>query len=353
MYSFCTYFDYRYIIRGLALYQSLRQHCSSFQLWVLCMDSNCYAVLSELRLPNVHLIALEEFEKGDERLLEAKKTRSLIEYYFTCSPSLPLYVLDNNPAVDLITYLDADLFFFANPKPIFDEIGDHSIAIIGHRFPPALSHREIYGIYNVGFVSFRRDENGLACLRSWRSQCIDWCYDRINNERFADQKYLDHWPSTFAGVAVVHHKGANLAPWNIAGYNISSKQNSVWVDDDPLIFFHFHGLKRVHDRLYDPGLSDYNVKPTKIILKKIFAPYMAAISNINRDLLPVVPEIIPADPLRSQTIESSSSRKYDFTLSGIARGLSRRFRMYHGLFSRRYFYDGEQAYLIGPATHLL
>jgi len=152
---------------------------------------------------------------------------------------------------------------------------------------------------------------------------------------------------------VVLHKGANLAPWNIAGYNISSKQNSVWVDDDPLIFFHFHGLKRVHDRLYDPGLSDYNVKPTKIILKKIFAHYMAAISNINRDLLPVVPEIIPADPLRSQTIESSSSRKYDFTLSGIARGLSRRFRMYHGLFSRRYFYDGEQAYLIGPATHLL
>ncbi len=97
MYSFCTYFDCRYLVRGLALYQSLKQHCSPFQLWVLCMDSNCYEVLSELRLPNVHLIALEEFEKGDERLLEAKKTRSLIEYYFTCSPSLPLYVLNNCP----------------------------------------------------------------------------------------------------------------------------------------------------------------------------------------------------------------------------------------------------------------
>ncbi len=352
---FCTYFDHRYLLRGLSLYRSLRRLCPSFQLWVLCLDEACYTTLSHLDLAYLNLIRLEDLEKGDTELLRAKQNRTQIEYYFTCTPSLPLYILNNNPAVDLITYLDADLFFFADPKPIFDEIGDHSIAIIGHRFPPALRHREVYGLYNVGFVSFRGDENGLTCLRSWRSQCIEWCYDRIEDGRFADQKYLDDWPSRFEGVVVLRHKGANLAPWNIANYNISSKQNFVWVDDDPLIFFHFHGLKRIHDRFYDPGLSDYNVKPTKFLLKKIFAPYMAAISNVNRDLLPVIPKTIPADPLRFQTgkAKRSSSGKRDFTASGIARGLRRRFRMYYGLFTRRYFYEGEQAYLIGPATHLL
>jgi hypothetical protein len=353
---YCTYFDHRYLVRGLSLYWSLRRLCPSFQLWVLCLDEACYSALLRLDLPYINLIRLKDFERGDKELLDAKQDRTQIEYYFTCTPSLPLYILKHNAEVDLITYLDADLFFFADPKPIFDEIGDHSIAIIGHRFPPANVSFEMFGIYNVGFVSFRRDENGLACLRSWRDRCIEWCYDRIENGRFADQKYLDDWPSMFERVVVLNHKGANLAPWNIANYNISKKQNSVWIDDDPLIFFHFHGLKRVHDRLYDPGLSTYNVKPTKTILKEIFTPYMETISRVNRELLPIIPETVSGEPLRSRLIEStpeklkSSTRKHDFTTRGIARALKRRLNMY--LLSRRYFYEGEQVYLIGPVTRV-
>ena len=53
------------------------------------MDSVCYETLFQVKLPNVHLIALEDFEAGDEELLSAKKNRTLIEYYFTCTPSLP------------------------------------------------------------------------------------------------------------------------------------------------------------------------------------------------------------------------------------------------------------------------
>jgi len=88
---FCTYFDRNYLPRGLALYRSLQCHCPAFQLWVLCMDAACYETLSALALPDVHLIAREDFEAGDEGLLAAKQTRSLIEYYFTCTPSLPLW----------------------------------------------------------------------------------------------------------------------------------------------------------------------------------------------------------------------------------------------------------------------
>ena len=49
-YSFCTYFDQHYFSRGLALYQSLRQHCSSFTLWILCLDSRCYEDLTAMHL---------------------------------------------------------------------------------------------------------------------------------------------------------------------------------------------------------------------------------------------------------------------------------------------------------------
>jgi hypothetical protein len=214
MYYFCTYFDRHYLPRGLALYRSLREHCPEFRLWVLCMDGDTHSALAQLGLPGVQPIALRDFERDDEPLLSAKQNRSQVEYYFTCTPSLPLYILDRWPEVDLVTYLDADLFFFANPVPLFDELGEGSIAIIGHRFPTYLRSKERYGIYNVSWLTFRRDESSLDCLHWWRERCIEWCYDREEDGRFADQKYLDDWPTRFQNVVVLEHKGANLAPWN-------------------------------------------------------------------------------------------------------------------------------------------
>jgi hypothetical protein len=57
--------------------------------------------------------------------------------------------------------MDADLFFFNSPIALYDEIGAHSITIIEHRFPPYLRNS---GIYNVGWLLFKRDEHALACL---------------------------------------------------------------------------------------------------------------------------------------------------------------------------------------------
>lgn len=281
MYYFCTYFDQNYLPRGLALYRSLREHCSEFKLWVLCMDQTAYEILKKLNLPGMHPLSLKEFERSDELLLRAKQNRSRIEYYFTCTPSLPLYILNNCPEVDLITYLDADLFFFASPAPLFEELGDGSIAIIGHRFPPYLRDRERYGIYNVGWLSFRKDANALACLNWWRERCIEWCYDREEDGRFADQKYLDDWPDRFQNVSVLQHKGANLAPWNLKNYTIKVKNDTVLVDNQPLIFFHFHRFKQIKKWIYDPCLSGYGVKPSRMIFQKIFLPYILKLTAID------------------------------------------------------------------------
>ena len=166
-YHFCTYFDRHYLTRGLALYRSLKQHCPRFVLWVLCMDKASEDALASRGLPEVRLIALEDFERGDDELLLAKGNRKPIEYYFTCTPSLPLYVLEHWPEVSTITYLDADLYFFADPAPLFEEFAaraDGSMAVVEHRFPPRLRAREQYGRFNVGWLSFRRDEHAQpAC----------------------------------------------------------------------------------------------------------------------------------------------------------------------------------------------
>ena len=122
MYYFCTYFDSNYLTRGLALYRSLVRHAAPFRLWVLCFDDLAYETLQRLNLHEVVPISLRDFEDGDEELLQAKGNRSRIEYYFTCTPTLPLYILRNCSEVDVITYLDADLFFFSDPSPIYEEL---------------------------------------------------------------------------------------------------------------------------------------------------------------------------------------------------------------------------------------
>jgi hypothetical protein len=300
MYHFCTYFDHRYLPQGLALYQSLRDHCPSFTLWVLCLDDQCYATLLQLHLADVELIALEDFESGDEELLKAKANRTLVEYYFTCTPSLPLFVFKNNHDVDLITYLDADLYFFAGPAPLYREIGDCSVAIIAHRFPPYLRHFERHGVYNVGWLSFKRNENGLACLQWWRERCLEWCYDRPEDGRFADQKYLDDWPTRFQGVVVLSHKGANLAPWNLAGYIVHVSSDQVWVDDQPLIFFHYHGLRPIlRGFLYDPAFRQYSYRAPSVVKKRIYAPYIRVLADLSRNVSSMTGAGKTGDALRS------------------------------------------------------
>jgi hypothetical protein len=277
---FCTYFDYRYLPRALALYWSLYEHGHNFLLWALCFDGRTYEHLKKLNLPNLRPISIDEFLSDDKQLAAARENRSLVEFYFTCSPSLPLYVFKSDPSVDQVTYIDADLFFFQDPEPLFNEISSYSIAIIAHRFPPRLQHFEAMGVYNVGWITFRRDPEGLACLTRWRNQCLEWCFDRVEGSRYADQGYLNDWPEKYKNLVILQHKGANLAPWNLKNYNLHLHDQSVWVDEDPLIFFHFQSLAHVSSSTYKLNFRKYQIRPSKFVKKNIYKPYLKELENI-------------------------------------------------------------------------
>ncbi len=252
-----------------------------------------------MKFDELELIKLEDFEKEDQALAAAKANRSPVEYYFTCTPSLPLFVFRRCEEVDLITYLDADLYFFSTPEPIFEEISGASVALIPHRFSYGLERLAKTGIYNVGWLSFRRDQQGLSCLSWWRERCNEWCYDRIEPDRFADQKYLDQWPRLFKSVAVIQHKGANVAPWNMANYQLQKEAGGILVDDQPLIFFHFHGLKTLFPKIYDSGLSRYKTALSGVVRTGIYHPYIREVASISSDgqLGTIRQQIIGLSPL--------------------------------------------------------
>jgi len=282
MYYFATLFDKNYLNRGLALYQSMQLHIEHFTLFVLALDQSVFVYIKHQNKENLKGITLNDLEIKYPELVEAKSNRSTVEYYFTLSPVLPLYVLETYPDIDFITTLDADIFLFNSPKRLFDTFENYSIIITAHDFASNLKHLEIYGKYNVSFQSFRRDSEGLACLNEWKKQCLKWCFDRLDDDKFADQKYLDSWNSEFIGVLELSGKGVGIAPWNISKYKIRYKKKTVYCDEHPLIFYHFHGLRLINSKWFKHNLRGYKVTINSGIKNILYKTYLEILLQVSK-----------------------------------------------------------------------
>lgn len=166
--------------------------------------------------------------------------------------------MQKNPEICFLTYVGADLLFYSDIEPLFDEIGDSSIAIIEHRFTMRLRDREVNGRFCVEWDSSRRDEQGMACLSRWRKQCIEWCYYRLEDGKMGDQKYLDEWPDRYSSCHIIMHPGVGIAPWNYAqGHFSYDTDGNIIVDGALLIFYHFRQFQLLDNGSFDRLWSFY------------------------------------------------------------------------------------------------
>jgi hypothetical protein len=267
MRHFCTLFDKNYLAKGLAMIESLKRHSSEeFTVHVLALDSETFDVLcAQSELPEIAVISLKIFEE-ELGLQRVRASRTWTEYCWTLASVLTDCLLESGD-MDAITYLDADLFFFSNPKVVFDEIGSRSIGIIPHRLIPSKRHLEANGKFNVGWVTFRNTEVGRECLRRWAQQCRERCSATVG---CGDQKYLDEWPDRYgAEVCIVENIGANVAPWNLGNYIVS---HGPRVDGVPVCFYHFHEFTETKDGAI--RLTNYELRQRDI--KLIYEPYIDA-----------------------------------------------------------------------------
>lgn len=285
---YCTYFDSRYMPRARVMMQSLRAAGEKGRVFALCFDETAYSAVSEWG-DDIHALRLSDLEVAYPQLLTVKTQRSTAEYYFTCTPWVIRLVKGLCSDAEWVTYLDADLCFFSPVKQIYQEMGSGSCGIIAHDYLPRYRRLEKYGKFNVGWVSFRSTAEGRAVLDWWADQCLAWCHDTPDAGRFADQGYLDQFVAVAPGVIEITHPGANLAPWNLGGRTVASTGNGdVLVDGLPLLFFHFHGLRRRGDRYFASHL-EYGARANATTRDLIYAPYVQALSEAERELGYVAP----------------------------------------------------------------
>ena len=286
MNTYCTLFDSYYLSRGLVMINSLQKHASNFHLYVFAFDTIAYDILIDLKLEKITVISIRDFETPE--LLAVKKERSKAEYYWTCTPAVIKYVFSKY-GVTNCTYVDADLMFYDDPSVLLSELKSNTTVLITeHRysFLERIYEEKRAGKFCVQFITFNDLHESQLILDTWANQCLEWCYNKYEDGRFGDQKYLDEWPFIYNNVHILENEGGGVAPWNIKNYIFSGHKNEIIIrrrktrKSYKLIFFHFQSLKIKHNYVFDLGWHYINKKIRNLIYKD----YISRISNVEKML---------------------------------------------------------------------
>ena len=293
MINFCIITGINYLAKAITMYESLVATGISFDLYYVTFDRKTLESLEKLNYPHIIPVPLEDVE--DQALKKVKNTRSLGEYFFTLTPSIILHTIRKYSLGQLI-YIDADLYFFQSPQVLLDELGSNDILLTKHY--PTSDYVCPEGRYCVQFIPFNNNERGLKPLEWWRDRCVEWCFLRAEEGKWADQGYLNDWTDRFDGVTVLKHFGAT-GPWNIAGVQKfadvipldGSPGGREWATGKtfPVVFFHFQSLK-VH---YDGRVQYHTTVFDEPTIELIYKPYVSHLMAVDKKIRLACPGVDP------------------------------------------------------------
>jgi hypothetical protein len=149
-------------------------------------------------------------------------------------------------------------------------MGDKDVLITEHRYTQKYDKSILSGKYCVQFMTFKNTENGMKVLNWWADACIDWCYNRHEEGKFGDQKYLDDWTTRFSGIHELQHLGGGVAPWNIQQYEFEQEKGTIFGTElvtntkFELVFYHFHYLS-FYEKQIDLGSYVLTTSDKKIV----------------------------------------------------------------------------------------
>jgi len=290
---FCTLFNISFFSIGLTLYRSLIRHAKPFHLWILCIDETVEKYFRQLALPFVTLIPLHEVETAELRTVKSQRTVG--EYCWTLTPFIFDMVFERDPSVTQVTYLDADLFFFADPRLLLKELKESHkhVLITEHAYDPIYEQSATSGRFCVQFLTFKATAEARAVLTWWQERCLEWCFARFEDGKFGDQKYLDSWPTTFGEqVHILQQIEQTLAPWNVQFF--LKKKKTLYTP----VFYHFHSLRFISTncvKLYAGYYTGRNARP-------IYDTYVREL-RMTRDVLKSAQIDMPYLPLPTQKYE--------------------------------------------------
>ena len=154
---------------------------------------------------------------------------------------------------DFVFYLDPDCWVLEDLSHVIAVLrNEMSVLVVPHTTVPAETDEGIrlieisslkHGIYNLGFLLVRNDQNGRRFAAWWAERLHKHCLIRFEDGIFTDQRWFDLACGYFPFIQVGWHKGIDVASWNVGQRSITrAGPNTYLIDGDPLVFYHFSGV---------------------------------------------------------------------------------------------------------------
>ena len=256
MKTFVTYCTRDYILHALTSLESALSLHAEASARLICVDSiHDLPILPVELWRKVKLSNLDEYPVTRLQYSNFLRSRSKFESLISIKPQLLFELCKSLPENEMVIYQDTDVIFFSEMDTYPGFSSKHSVYIFEHQYR---LKKDFYphGKYNAGFLVLKNNSSSQTFLEEWSSKCHEWCYLRVENGKYADQKYLEEL-SRYSYVSAENSKQINLGMHFFdGGSNLKSTKKRVLLDNRELICFHFHGFK-VHKRVTESGLNRY------------------------------------------------------------------------------------------------
>ena len=225
--------------------QSARRYHPDIHLYCVIVDrdpGHAAALNAEFEVITIDKIGLP---LGEEFLFQY----NILELNTAVKPWAIAYLLARGH--DQVCYVDPDICFYKEMSEVTQLLSagtdivltPHLLApVTDDKMPRELDIRRA-GAYNFGFCALRDTANVRRFLQWWQSKLTRDCVNDADRGLFVDQGWIDLVPGLFDNVAILRHKGYNVAYWNIAQRPLyKTDLQGYFIDQEPLVFFHFSGL---------------------------------------------------------------------------------------------------------------
>jgi len=215
------------------------------------------------------------------------KKYTIVELLTSAKPYYFSWLFRQYPVAENIAYFDPDIMVF-QPLTMLEEslqqydiiLTPHFTAPINDDCLPTELHVMQTGIYNLGFIAVKRSQNSFNMLNWWQSRLKGQCLIDLSRGLFVDQLWANLIPAYFDKVLIEKYPGYNMAHWNLHERHLSKPDGSFYVNDAPLVFYHFSHYSPANPNIIAAHHNRYTFE-TRPELKELFGAYKASLIQYN------------------------------------------------------------------------
>jgi len=268
-----------YLAQAKTLFESLKKTNPEWQFLIGLVDKNDKQI--DLSFLQCEVVEVEKIGiEGFERMVQQY---SIIELLTSVKPFYIEWIFKKYTGAQNVVYFDPDIMVFQPLTRLENSLQEFDIMLTPHFTAPIQDdclptelHVMQTGVFNLGFIAVKRSSNTFNMLAWWQERLKDKCIIDLSRGLFVDQLWANLIPAYSDKVLIEKYPGYNMAHWNLHERTLSKKGGEYFVNDEPLIFFHFSHYSPVHPGAIAGHHNRFSFA-TRPDLEEIFEQYKNAL----------------------------------------------------------------------------